>query len=876
MSDAAALEWLDRLLSADESQRESLLAELGAADGTLRMRVERMLAAALAPDHSRVLGKVVVDGLTQLNLEAAANLQEGMVLAGYRLIRELGRGGMAVVWLAERADGVVKRQVALKMPMFILQGDADLARFTRERDALASLSHPNVARLYDAGVLPSGQPFIVLERVDGIPLTLYCDERKLDVVARLRLFFQVLAAVDHAHKHLLVHRDLKPSNILVDAEGQVKLLDFGIAKLLDDSEAATAPLTEQAGGAMTPLYAAPEQLRGGAISTLTDVYSLGIVLHELLAGVLPYRAPKGGRASLVDVLEAQGRGELPRASLANFDEDSAAARGVTLAKLRAALAGDLDTIIGKSLRIAPDQRYDSVAHLAEDLRRFLSHRPIAARRPGLMYTARLALVRHRFAATVGAVGLAGVGVAGVVAWQQHRESMAHAERTDAVRDFMFDLVNDAEAVEGHEGEVTGRQMVEGAVMRARRDFGAQPQLQGELLGELGRMYLRLGANEDAVPVLTQSVEVLERHATPDDAALNKARVFLATALFKTTDDLDRVHELATVARAACANTTVDCAKARGYASSLLSQHAAMIGEPALSLQEIRRAAAELELAFGPQHEETAMLLLRVAIIERNDGQLVEAGRNLQRAVAIAQHLQLRAADRMEIERSMAVIDLDLGRYEAARDRLQSLIARPAAADEHALQYRLLASVFVELGDADHALKSAVAALAAMTGGAVNGEWPFTKQAEARALSLAGRHDEALAAIDQVIARFLADGSAADSYEVLRAKRYRAQMLANAGRDGEALQALRDLHQQHMSASTSPVERGLLLDALGVAELRAGNGEKSHLAHEEAGAQLAKQLPKDHPYVTRNASLRAGAKQTTSVKQPENVDQRESS
>src|SRR5689334_5806396 len=432
VSDAAALAWLDRLLSADESQRENLLGELGAADAALRTRVERMLAVALAPDHSRVLGKVVVDGLTHLNLEAAASLQEGMVLAGYRLIRELGRGGMAVVWLAERADGVVKRQVALKMPMFILQGEVDVARFARERDALASLSHPNVARLYDAGVLPSGQPFIVLERVDGVPLTLYCDERKLDVIARLRLFFQVLAAVDHAHKHLLVHRDLKPSNILVDAEGQVKLLDFGIAKLLDDSEAATAPLTEQAGGAMTPLYAAPEQLRGGAISTLTDVYSLGVVLHELLAGALPYRAPKGGRASLVDVLEAQGRGELPRASLANIEESAALARGTTVPKLRAALAGDLDTIIGKAMRIAPDQRYDSVAHVAEDLRRFLSHRPIAARRPGLLYTARLALVRHRFAATVGAAGLVSVGVAGVVAWQQHRESVAHAERTAAV------------------------------------------------------------------------------------------------------------------------------------------------------------------------------------------------------------------------------------------------------------------------------------------------------------------------------------------------------------------------------------------------------------------------------------------------------------
>jgi tetratricopeptide (TPR) repeat protein len=227
---------------------------------------------------------------------------------------------------------------------------------------------------------------------------------------------------------------------------------------------------------------------------------------------------------------------------------------------------------------------------------------------------------------------------------------------------------------------------------------------------------------------------------------------------------------------------------------------------------------------------------------------------------------------MEIDRSMAVIDLDLGRYEAARDRLQALIARPAGADQHALQYRLLASVFVELGDADDALKSAVSALGTMPGGQNNGEWPFSKQAEARALSLAGRHDEAFAAIDAVIARFLSDGSAAESYEVLRAKRYRAQILAKAGRDDEALQALRDLQQQQASATTPPVERGLLLDALGDAELRAGNGEKSQLAHEEARTQLVKQLPPDHPYVIRNAAVRGVAKQTSTSY----VDQRESS
>jgi serine/threonine protein kinase len=865
VSDAAALGWLDRLLSVDESQRRNLLGELAAADPALRARVERMLASALSPEHSRVLARPVVDGLTHLNLDAVSALNEGMVLAGYRLIRELGRGGMSVVWLAERADGVVKRQVALKMPMFILQGEADVARFARERDALASLSHPNVASLYDAGVLPSGQPFIVLERVDGVPLTLYCDERKLDVPARLRLFFQVLAAVDHAHKHLLVHRDLKPSNILVDAEGQVKLLDFGIVKLMSEGEAATAPLTEQAGGAMTPLYAAPEQLRGQVISTLTDVYSLGVVLHELLTGGPPYRAPKGGRATLVDVLEAQGRGELPRASQAQIDESAATGRGTTVPRLRAALAGDLDTIVGKALRLTPAQRYDSAAHLAEDLRCFLSHRPVAARRPGFLYTARLALVRHRFAAGVGAAGFVLVIAAGVVAWLQHRESVAHAERTVAVRDFMFELVNDAEADEGHEGEVTGRQMVDGAVARARSDFASQPQLQGELLGELGRMYTRLGAVDSALPVLAEAVSVLEASAPADDAALNNARAFLADALLRTGEDAERIGRLAAQSRDACSNDTVDCAKTRGYAGYILSQLAFMAGDLEKALTEMRRSAEDGERGFGPAHEETAIALMRLAITARNAGHLVEAGSSMSRAVRIAQDLRLRAGDRIEIERSMAVIDLDLGRYEAARDRLKALAELPAGPDEHVLQLRLLATVLVELGDATLSVSSAEAAMSAIPAEDSTGERPYVQQVLARAMSLAGRNDEALATIDVVIVRFLADGGTPESFGVMRAKRYRAQILMKAGRDAEALASLRDLRDRHERGKVSPIERGLLLDALGDAELRAGNGEKSQLAHEAAAAQLATQLPKDHPYVMRNRALLAGAKQTTREK-----------
>jgi serine/threonine protein kinase len=354
VTDAEALDWLDRLLSADEAARTASMHSLAVSNPTLHARLQRMLRSALSPEHSQVLAAPVLDGFARLT-DATRGLASGDVLAGYRLIREIGRGGMSVVWLAERADGVVKRHVAFKMPMFMLQGATDAERFARERDALAALSHPNVARLYDAGVMESGQPFIVLEYVDGAPLTTFCDTRRLDVRGRVRLFLQVLAAVEHAHKHLVVHRDLKPSNILVDAEARVRLLDFGIAKLLGDGEPGAA-LTQQAGGALTPLYAAPEQIRGAAISTLTDVFALGMVLHELLTGVLPYKVPRA-RATVVDIHEALTHGELPRASQAAIDDPLAQARGSGSAmKLRTLLTGDLDTIVGKALRIAPEER----------------------------------------------------------------------------------------------------------------------------------------------------------------------------------------------------------------------------------------------------------------------------------------------------------------------------------------------------------------------------------------------------------------------------------------------------------------------------------------------------------------------------------------
>jgi serine/threonine-protein kinase len=744
------------------------------------------------------------------------------------------------------------------MPMFMLQGAGDLARFTRERDALAALSHPHVARLYDAGVLPSGQPFIVLEHIDGTPLTQHCDARRLDVRARLRLFLQVLAAVEHAHKHLVVHRDLKPSNILVDQDGQVKLLDFGIAKLLGENEGAA--LTQVTGAALTPLYAAPEQLHDATISTLTDVYSLGVVLFELLSGGLPYRGA-AGRATLVEVLETLNRGALPRLGQAALDDAGAQLRSrPTAAKLRSELGDDLETIVGKALRIVPDERYASVAHLADDIRRFLDRKPIAARRPSFWYALRLALARHQLATGVAGVGVVLVAGASVVAWTQYRESRAHAERTAVVRDFMFNLVDEAEAAEGQVGEVTGRQMVDGAVARARGGFGDQPQLQGELLGELGRMYLRLGAKDSAVTLLEEAVTRLERHAPAGDAALNKARAFLAQALMQSGGETVRIQALATQARDACRRHDADCAKARAYAGSILSQLASNAGDKELALAEMRRSAADTGFAFGAANPETAMTWMSVAIMARNAGHLADADQAMQRAVPAAAGLTLRAADRIELERTRALIDYDLGRYAAARDRLVTLAAQDLAAGERGLQLRILGNAYVELGDAANALQTATAAVAAAPRDENSAALAFARQVLARALDVAGRHEEALAQIDAVLRGLLDAGRAPDGTEVMRARRQRAEILLNLHRDADALAALADLERQYARNKGSPVERGLTLDLLGVAEQRAGHGAAARQHHVAARDALLEQLPERHPYLIRNAALRSGAGQ----------------
>jgi serine/threonine protein kinase len=338
---------------------------------------------------------------------------EGRRLRGYKLIREIGRGGMGTVYLAERADGAYRKQVAIKVVRAEKDNREILERFRQEREILASLDHSNIARLLDGDSTDEGLPYFVMEFVDGQPIIRWCDERKLNVGQRLELFRSVCAAVQYAHQRLVVHRDLKPSNILVTEDGTVKLLDFGIAKVLDRTSGGDVPATLSMVKAMTPEYASPEQLKGESISTLTDVYSLGVVLYELLTGQRPFHLAKATFNEVVRIISEEEPTRpsevVTRDHLLDVDDETRPRESMRdagagdLDRLRNRLRGDLDSILLTALRKEPARRYSSVEALSEDLRRHLNHLRVNAREDTLWYRTAKFVRRNSGGVTAAAV-----------------------------------------------------------------------------------------------------------------------------------------------------------------------------------------------------------------------------------------------------------------------------------------------------------------------------------------------------------------------------------------------------------------------------------------------------------------------------------------
>jgi TolB-like protein len=383
---------LDEALELDPEGRRRWLEVLSPEYQDLRSALRRaLLPESAAAADSNDLAALPKIGAAGGDIESVSSLQVGQLVGPYRLISPLGAGGMAEVWLAQRADGAFKREVALKLPV-LLRLRRDLAsRFARERDILAGLEHQNIARLYDAGVSADGLPYFAMEHVVGQPLTDWCDAHQLGIRERLKLFLQVLDAVQYAHGHQVIHRDIKPSNILVTDSGQVRLLDFGVAKLLAQEDEQT-DLTQLYGRALTPEYASPELVRGDAIGAPTDVYSLGVVLCELLSGNRPYRLEAGASATLLEHAIASVHVERPSTQVG---PEAGGERRTTRQKLARRLKGDLDAIVLKALAKAPADRYCSVAALADDLQRYLSGEPIEARPDHLIYRFSKLALRHR-------------------------------------------------------------------------------------------------------------------------------------------------------------------------------------------------------------------------------------------------------------------------------------------------------------------------------------------------------------------------------------------------------------------------------------------------------------------------------------------------
>jgi serine/threonine protein kinase len=531
---------LDTALELPAEAREPWLERLAEPFSALRPRLRELLsqqASAETNDFLDTLPKFTVASGETDQAAHAASVREGQIVGVYRLVREIGHGGMSTVWLATRTDGLIKRPVALKLPHRHLHLHAQFAdRFARERDILAALTHPNIARLYDAGISPEGQPYLAVEYVEGLSLIDYCDSHRLTIGDRVAAFLQVLAAVQYAHAHLVIHRDLKPSNILVMATGHVQLLDFGIAKLLTDGEAKETALTQIGGRALTPDYASPEQIVGQPLSIASDVYSLGVVLFELLSGSRPYQLKRNSRGALEQaILEADPRN--PSESLA---VSHAAACAVSDRSLARTLKGDLDTIVLKALQKDPHARYSTADAFAGDIHRYQRGEPLFAKPGGLWYRGGKFLRRYRLAAASGAAIFAALAVGlGIALWQADRATQqalraeTEARTANSVERFLQNIFlanSDHQSDPIKMRQMTARQLLDIGAKKIDTSLDDAPVAKLRLLKTLGDLYFQLDLNDDAVALQRKQLAVAKRLYGPHDVRVAAALVDLSSAM----------------------------------------------------------------------------------------------------------------------------------------------------------------------------------------------------------------------------------------------------------------------------------------------------------------------------------------------------------
>jgi serine/threonine-protein kinase len=644
---AAIEEIFDAALDVTAERRATWLEARCGDDESLRQEVELLLAA-----HDQKGG--LLDAPAAGNLAALLpDATRGRRIGPYRVLRELGRGGMGVVYLAERDDGQFRRRVAVKVLRASQDADELHKRFLAERQILASLNHPHIAQLLDGGVSDGQLPYLVIEYVDGLPITEYCDRQRLDVRARLTLFREVCAAVCHAHQNLILHRDLKPGNVLVTGDGHVKLLDFGIAKLLNPSlSGVEQPVTRTAFRLMTPAYASPEQMRGDSLTTASDVYALGLLLYELLAGRPAHRITTDSPREVYEVVcerdpqrpsDSVTNGALgadaPRAS------ELAAARGTTPERLRRQLRGDLDAIVAMALRKEPGRRHATPELLAADIGRYLDGLPVLAQRGSRWYRFEKFVRRHRgaaaFAVTSALLLIAAAGVAlrlaavatrerdrGAAALTQTRRALQESE---AVTDFLVGLFEASDPAEGGQDGLTAADLLRRGVTRAER-LDAEPAAQARMLEALGRVYASRGDLELGANLLQRAVVVRRQAAGVNDPRAATTAVALADVLrrqgkYGSADTLAR--EALRVRRAVFGDVHPDVAASLQQVSGI----AVYLGNVAGAEAYQREAVAITRQSGGDSATVSALERLSAIVWRRGDD--VGAERALREALALA-------------------------------------------------------------------------------------------------------------------------------------------------------------------------------------------------------------------------------------------------
>ena len=857
-------------------EREAWLAAQCGSDDDLRREVASLLASD-APSGDTI-ARAVRSAVSE-TAKATMPPATGRRVGPYRLLREIGRGGMGSVYLAEREDADFRQQVAVKLLRGVVEPDR-IHRLRAERRILAGLEHPNIARLLDGGTI-EGLPYIVMEYVDGVPIDRYCEKQQLTMPERLRLFCEVCDAVDHAHRSLVVHRDIKPSNILVTAGGVPKLLDFGIAKLLDESGSASAGfMTGTMIRMFTPEYACPEQIRGDRITTASDVYSLGVLLYELLTGSLPFRF----KTLRLEEVERVVCGEEPRKPSTIVHPDTRRARQ---------LAGDLDTIVLTALNKEPGRRYLSAAQMAEDIRRFLENRPITARPVTWTYRTTRFIKRNRWPLAAAAAVLVAIVGSSVVLAVQAARLQRERDTAEQVVAFMTDLFNVSDPGESRGNTITAREILDRGAERIGTDLKDQPEVQARLLDAMGQVYTNIGLYDRAVAMLQPSLQLRQGLNGGDGLAVSTTMIRLANALRergKVGDAEPLVREALEIRRRLSPQQSVEIAGALN-ALGLIEQARGRWNEAIPLFEE---AVTIWRARNGPDHPQVAMALHSVSGIYRDAGDFAKAEQAAREALRIrrkalgdghpltassvtlvAQILDARGED-AEAEvllrealatrqkvlepghhliyqsmNNLASVLHDQGKYAEAEPMYRAAIdgatkwLGPHA--ETAMNINNLATLMEDAGrypEAEQYYRESLALRRQVLGA----DHPVVARSLnnlARFFAVTGRPAEALSAIDEALA-IRRTRLGADHLEVTNSMSIRAQVLGDLGRLDEAESLLKEtiarfekqLPAGHMSTGAA---KGGLAKLL----LRSGRAGEAEPLAREAQAIRAKQLPTSH-------------------------------